>query len=77
MNFTRARGVCRDMKNRSRFLGVTLCAAGAALLATLAYEPAIVVAAFRLERVLSEAAVVVLGLTVVAACGMGGVKALR
>ncbi len=65
------------MKNKSWFLGVTLCAAAAALFAALAYEPAAVMTAFRLEHVMSEAAVVILGLTVVAACGFSGVKALR
>lgn len=65
------------MTRRSRFLGITLCAAGVALFATLAYEPAIVVTAFRLDQVLSEASVVVLGLSIVVACGFGGLKALR
>lgn len=65
------------MTQRSRFLGITLCAAGAALFAMLAYEPAIVATAFRLDRVLSEASVVIFGLSIVAACGFGGLKALR
>lgn len=61
---------------RSRILGNALILAGGALFAALAYEPANVSAALGLERTLSEAVVVLAGLTVSAACGAAGVAML-
>ena len=61
---------------KSQLLGIGLITAAAALFAALAYEPANIVALFGLQNLVSEAAVVVLTLAVVAACGIGGIATL-
>ncbi|MCC6537318.1 MAG: hypothetical protein IT162_07205 [Bryobacterales bacterium] len=61
----------------SRLQGTALIAAGLSLFAALAYEPAYFVSFLGLRGIVSEAAVVLYGLTVSAVCAAGGVVALR
>lgn len=60
-----------------RLQGTALIAAGVSLLAALAYEPDYFVSFFGLRGIVSEAAVVIYGLAVSAACAAGGLVALR
>jgi hypothetical protein len=72
-----SRFVLSSVMTKSRLFGITSIMAGSVLLAALLYEPSNIVTVLGLENVLSEGAVALLGLFIVAACGIGGGAALR
>jgi len=60
----------------SRALAFSLLAFGLALLVTTCYEPSVLVSAFGLDRVASEATVVVGDLVIACFCGFHGLAHL-
>jgi predicted membrane protein len=66
-----------DAMRKSRLFGLSLIMCGASLLTALLYEPSTIGGIFGLDKLISEANVVLLSLLMVVACCIGGVAALK